>query len=91
LTQKVRLTTAYRRKDPQMLVLTRKKQEAIVIGDGIVVTVVEIHGDRIRLGIEAPKNVPVHRGEVYHRIQQEMAKDGTGWINLPNPSSVEAH
>ncbi|ADV63940.1 carbon storage regulator, CsrA [Isosphaera pallida ATCC 43644] len=52
-----------------MLVLSRKKNESIVIHDGIVVTVVEIRGDKVRLGIEAPKNVSVHRREVYDAIQ----------------------
>ena len=48
-----------------MLVLSRKKDESIVIYDNIVVTVVEIRGDKVRLGIEAPKEVPVNRKEVY--------------------------
>lgn len=55
-----------------MLVLSRKENEAIVIGNHIVVMVVEIHGDRIRLGIEAPKTVPVHRQEVYDAIRREQ-------------------
>jgi len=53
-----------------MLVLTRKTNEAIVIGENIVVTVIDIRGDKIRLGIEAPKQVSVHRREVYERIKQ---------------------
>ena len=52
-----------------MLVLTRKKNESIVIRDDIVVTVVEIRHDRVRLGIEAPKTVAIHRREVYERIK----------------------
>jgi carbon storage regulator len=48
-----------------MLVLSRKKDEAIVVGDNVVITVVEIRGDKVRLGIEAPKEVPVHRQEVF--------------------------
>jgi carbon storage regulator len=54
-----------------MLVLSRKKYEAIVIRDDIVITVVEIRGDQVRLGIEAPKDVPVHRQEVYEAIKRE--------------------
>jgi len=50
-----------------MLVLSRKMNESIVIGENIVVTVIDIRGDRIRLGIEAPRNVSVHRREVYER------------------------
>lgn len=51
-----------------MLVLSRKKNEAIVINSDIVITVVEIRGDKVRLGIVAPKDVPVHREEVYEAI-----------------------
>lgn len=53
-----------------MLVLSRKRNESIVINDDIVVVVVEIRGDKVRLGIEAPANVPVHRQEVYDAIQK---------------------
>ena len=51
-----------------MLVLSRKKAESIVILNDIVVTVIEIRGDKVRLGIVAPKDVPVHRQEVYEAI-----------------------
>ncbi|MFO0878784.1 MAG: carbon storage regulator CsrA [Gemmataceae bacterium] len=51
-----------------MLVLSRKKNESIVINNTITVTVVEIRGDKVRLGIVAPKEVPVHRQEVYEAI-----------------------
>jgi carbon storage regulator len=51
-----------------MLVLSRKKNESIVINNDIVITVVEIRGDKVRLGIVAPKDVPVHREEVYEAI-----------------------
>jgi carbon storage regulator len=54
-----------------MLVLSRKKNESIIINDHIVVTVVEIRGDKVRLGIEAPKDVSVHRREVYEAIQKQ--------------------
>jgi carbon storage regulator len=53
-----------------MLVLSRKMNESIVIRDDIVVTVVEIRGDKVRLGIEAPKEVAVHRREVYEKIKE---------------------
>ena len=53
-----------------MLVLSRKKNESIVINNDITVVVVEIRGDKVRLGVEAPKEVPVHRREVYDAIQQ---------------------
>ncbi|MBI1312751.1 carbon storage regulator CsrA [bacterium] len=51
-----------------MLVLTRRKNERIRIGESIVITVVEVRGDKVRIGIEAPKDVPVHREEVYRAI-----------------------
>lgn len=53
-----------------MLVLSRKKNESIVINDNIVVMVVEVRGDKVRLGIEAPKEVTVHRSEVYEAIKR---------------------
>ncbi|MBI92944.1 MAG: carbon storage regulator [Gemmatimonadaceae bacterium] len=54
-----------------MLVLTRKAGESIVIGSQIRITVLEMQGRQIRLGIEAPSEIPVHRGEVYERIKEE--------------------
>jgi carbon storage regulator len=62
-----------------MLVLSRKKNESIVINNDIVITVVEIRGDKVRLGIEAPKDVPVHRQEVYEAIHGVKAP-------APNPA-----
>ena len=56
------------RKDRIMLVLTRKINESIIINDEVSVVVVEVRGDRVRLGIEAPKDVSVHRKEVYEEI-----------------------
>ncbi len=54
-----------------MLVLSRQRDESIVIGDEIEITVVDIKGDRVRLGIAAPRKVQVHRKEVYEAIRQE--------------------
>ncbi len=54
-----------------MLVLSRKKDEKIIIGDSITLMVIEIRGDKVRLGIDAPKDVTVHRQEVYEAIQRE--------------------
>ncbi len=58
-----------------MLVFSRAKDEQIVISDKIVVTVVEVRGDKVRLGIEAPKEVPVHRREVYEAIRRAAASE----------------
>jgi carbon storage regulator len=61
-----------------MLVLSRKKNESIVINDDITIVVVEIRGDKVRLGVEAPKEVPVHRREVFDAIRRnEAAPDKT--------------
>jgi len=54
-----------------MLVLSRHRDESIIIGDDIVITVVDIRGDKVRLGINAPIEIPVHRQEVYEAIQRE--------------------
>jgi carbon storage regulator len=56
-----------------MLVLSRNKGERIVIGDNIVLTVVDIRGDRVRLGFTGPAEVPIHREEVFRRLEQEQA------------------
>jgi carbon storage regulator len=54
-----------------MLVLSRQRDESIMIGDNIVVTIVDIRGDKVRLGINAPSEIPVHRQEIYEAIQRE--------------------
>lgn len=60
-----------------MLILTRRTAETLVIGDNVTVTVLGIKGQQVRLGINAPKEVSVHREEIYNRIQQEkQKKDG---------------
>ena len=59
-----------------MLVLSRQRDESIVIGENVVVTIVDIRGDKVRLGIEAPGEIPVHRREVYEAIQRENRRAG---------------
>ena len=59
-----------------MLVLSRQRDESIIIGDNIVVTIVDVRGDKVRLGIEAPREVSVHRREVYEAIQRENRQAG---------------
>ncbi len=58
-----------------MLVLSRKKNESIIINDNIIVTVIEIRGDKVRLGFDAPKDIPIHRREVYDAIRSREALD----------------
>ncbi len=57
-----------------MLVLSRQKDESIMIGDEVEITIVDVRGDKVRLGITAPKNIPVHRREIYDAIQREKAQ-----------------
>ena len=57
-----------------MLVLSRHRDECIMIGDDVVITIVDIRGDKVRLGIDAPQDIPVHRQEVYDAIQRENQK-----------------
>ena len=69
-----------------MLVLSRKKNESIVINNDITVVVVEIRGDKVRLGVEAPKEVPVHRREVYEAIKRsKQSKEEAA----PEPDAAE--
>ena len=69
------LTSSIPREGVQpMLVLSRQRDESIIIGDNIVITVVDIRGDKVRLGIDAPKEIPVHRQEVYDAIQKENSR-----------------
>jgi carbon storage regulator len=65
-----------------MLVLSRQRDESIIIGDKVVVTIVDIRGDKVRLGIQAPSEIPVHRQEVYEAIKKENR-------NASKPSTVE--
>ena len=70
-----RLTT-----DGFMLVHSRKKDESVVINDSIRIVVVEIRGDKVRLGVEAPKEVPVHRSEVYDAIARGEVPESCGAV-----------
>jgi carbon storage regulator len=69
-----------------MLVLSRKKNESIVIDEHIVITIVEIRGDKVRLGIEAPKEIPIHRSEVHAAIHAEQ---NSGEPDPPRLASAE--
>jgi carbon storage regulator len=70
-----------------MLVLSRHRDESIMIGDEIVVTIVDIRGDKVRLGINAPSSIPVHRQEVFDAIQREAAQQGNVDPAKKNPAS----
>jgi len=61
-----------------MLVLSRKRGEAVMIGQNVAVTVLEVHGDRVKLGFSSPADVPIHREEVYQRIHREQAAPHAG-------------
>lgn len=67
-----------------MLVLTRKLREAIMIGDDIEITIAAIEGDQVKLAISAPKNVDIHRKEIYLAIQEENKEAASGFSTLEN-------
>jgi carbon storage regulator len=77
-----------------MLVLSRQKDESIMIGDEVEITIVDVRGDKVRLGITAPKNIPVHRREIYDAIQREKAQKDSevhaGGNNGPVDKAEEA-
>ena len=73
-----------------MLVLSRKKNESIVINDDITIVVVEIRGDKVRLGVEAPKEVPVHRREVFDAIHRNEVAAGERRRTRPTPPATAA-
>ena len=58
-----------------MLVLSRQKDESIMIGDDVEITIVDVRGDKVRLGINAPRNIAVHRKEIYLAIQKEKEEN----------------
>jgi carbon storage regulator len=73
------------RRAPTMLVLTRRAGESVMIGDDVIITVLEARGDVIRLGIEAPREVQVHREEVYRELQAANREAAS-----PTEAAVEA-
>ena len=60
-----------------MLVLSRQRDESIIIGDNIEITIVDVRGDKVRLGINAPREISVHRKEIYEAIQREKAQQAS--------------
>lgn len=78
-----------------MLVLSRQRDESIIIGDNVVITVVDVRGDKVKLGIDAPKEISVHRREVYEAIQREnrqaaLLKPDDAKLLDPNAGSTES-
>jgi carbon storage regulator len=67
-----------------MLVLSRQKDESIIIGDDITITIVDVRGDKVRLGINAPRSISVHRKEIYEAIQREKAQQQAAPSNTDN-------
>ena len=73
-----------------MLVLSRYRDESIYIGDDVIITVVDIRGDRVRIGVQAPPDVSVHRQEVYEAIKKEYKEPTAPRKTEPLPKSVAA-
>ncbi|MDR2795543.1 MAG: carbon storage regulator CsrA [Spirochaetaceae bacterium] len=67
-----------------MLILTRKTSEKIIIGDGITISVIEVRGDQVRIGVDAPKTVKVYREEVFEAIKSENHAAAASKTVLPN-------
>ena len=68
-----------------MLVLSRQRDESIMIGDDVEIVIVDVRGDKVRLGITAPKKIPVHRREIYDAIQREKAQKAEGETPAADP------
>jgi carbon storage regulator len=66
-----------------MLILTRRVGETLMIGDEVSVTVLGVKGNQVRIGVNAPRTVTVHREEIYERIRRERGMDGDGPLELP--------
>lgn len=74
-----------------MLILTRRISESVIIGDEVKVTVLGVKGNQVRLGIDAPKSVSVHREEIYQRIQQEKSGGESGVLPEDTEDTEDTH
>jgi carbon storage regulator len=74
-----------------MLVLSRQKDESIMVGDEVEITIVDVRGDKVRLGISAPRSIAVHRKEVYEAIQREKEEQEQEQENSNPNSKTKAH
>ncbi len=72
------------------MVLSRQKDESIIIGDDVEVTIVDVRGDKVRLGINAPRSISVHRKEIYEAIQREKAQKAAEEAAAAEQTSAEA-
>lgn len=72
-----------------MLVLTRRANQSIIIGDDVVVTVLEVRGDQVRIGITAPRDVTVHREEVYRALHEANTDAATDVLNAASSESIK--
>lgn len=73
-----------------MLVLSRQRDQSIMIGENIVITIVDIRGDKVRLGIDAPIEIPVHRQEVFDAIQREAQEAAEAQEREQNPQHADS-
>lgn len=71
------------------MVLSRQKDESIMIGDDVEITIVDVRGDKVRLGINAPRSIPVHRKEIYEAIQREKAQKAAEEAAAAEKTSAE--
>ncbi|WP_392560645.1 carbon storage regulator CsrA [Orbus mooreae] len=68
-----------------MLILTRRVGETLIIGDNVAITVLGVKGNQVRIGINAPKDIPIHREEIYNRIHQQSDEQNSSEDTSENP------
>jgi carbon storage regulator len=84
--RKIQWTAGEPPKELAMLVLSRQRDQSIVIGDDIEITIVDVRGDKVRIGINAPRHVSVHRKEVYEAIRRENEAAAGNGQKTPTPA-----